>query len=215
MSGLNPDAMNKETKARDEESDEATLFEFLIDEVDGETHDIEIGAMDGGAGDVAYPLLNTVGTGFVERFIAVYIIADFVVGKLGKGDVRFIDISGKKHLSLALSQREGGKFLGKRDGGIDLVRLTGECAEHGESFCFVMGFAEHMPVRPDDCIRRDEELVRKEPVLVRARLRTRDIIRNIACLEFRRASLVRVNGDCRERDAQTAKQFAPARALRA
>ena len=103
MSGLNPDAMNKETKARDEESDEAALFEFLIDEVDGEAHDVEIGAVDGGAGDVAYPLLNTVGTGFVERFIAVYIIADFVIGKLGKGDVRFIDISGKSHLTPPLS----------------------------------------------------------------------------------------------------------------
>ena len=97
------------------------------------------------------------------------------------------------------------------DGGIDLVCIAGEDTEHSEGFGFVMRFAEHVSVRPDDGIRRDEELVRAELFLIRARLRTRYIIRNITCLKFGRTGLIGVYGDSRERDAQTCKQFAATR----
>ena len=67
-------------------------MEIPVNEVDGEAHDIEIRTADGGAADIAYPFLDAVGTGFVERLIAVYIIADLFVGQFFERHIGFIDL---------------------------------------------------------------------------------------------------------------------------
>ena len=68
--------------------------------------------------------------------------------------------------------------------------FVAELAEHGDRFVVVMWFAEHVSFEPNDGVGCDEELVGKEMGLVRACLRARDIIRNIACLKFRREGFV-------------------------
>ncbi len=186
-------------------------MEIPVNEVDGEAHDVEIRTADGGAADIAYPFLDTVGAGFVERPVAVYIIADLFVGQFFERHIRFIN----KGNNPTRPPLKGGDFLRKSDGGINLMGFAGQGTEHSECFCLVVRFAEHLTVRPNDGIRGNEELVFSQSGLIRARFRTRYIIRNIAGLEVRRIGLIRVDGDRRKGYIQACEQFAAARALRA
>ena len=159
--------------------------------MDGEAHDIEIGAADGRAGDIADPLLNAVRSGFVKGLVTVYIITDFFVREFGERDIRFID----KGNNPTRPPLKGGDFFSKSDGGIDLVGFAGEGTEHGEGFGLVMGFAEHFSIRPDDGVGGNEELGVGQLRHVRARFRTRDIIRYIALLQIPRERFVSVDRD--------------------
>ena len=174
--------------------------------MDGEAHDVEIRAVNGGASYITYPLLNAIGTCFVKGFIAVYIITDFFVGQVFEGDVRFID----KGNNPTRPPLKGGDFLRESDGGIDLVGFAGEGTEHGKGFGLVMGFAEHFSIRPDDGVGGNEELGIVQAGLVRARFRTRDKIRYIAGLEIRGECLIGINGDRCEGDIQAREQLAAA-----
>ena len=179
--------------------------------MNGEAHDVEIGAVNGGATYITYPLLNAIGTCFVKGFIAVYIITDFFVREVFEGDVRFI----YKGNNPTRPPLKGGDFLCESDGGIDLVCFAGEGTEHGEGFGFVMGFAEHFAIRPDDGVGGNEELGVGQLRRIRARFRTRYIIRYISLLQIPWERFVCVNRDRGEGDVQACEQFATARALRA
>lgn len=52
---------------------------MLVDEMNGEAHDVEIGAVHACASDVTDPLLNTIRAGFVERTIVGDVVVDLVV----------------------------------------------------------------------------------------------------------------------------------------
>ena len=83
--------------------------------------------------------------------------------------------------------------IGKSDRCIDLVGLVTQLLEHRDCFRFVMGLTEHVTVEPDDGIGGDEQLVRLQLLLVRARLRTRYIIRNITGFQIRRIGLIGID----------------------
>jgi len=52
------------------------VLEILIDEMDGEAHDVEIGALHSGASDVADPFLYSIGSGFIERTVMGDVVVD-------------------------------------------------------------------------------------------------------------------------------------------
>ena len=64
---------------------------MLINEVNGEAHDVEVGAGHAGTSDVTNPFLHAVGAGFVEGTVFGDIMIDLGVGKVGEGDVGAID----------------------------------------------------------------------------------------------------------------------------
>ena len=64
---------------------------MLINEVNGEAHDIEIRAVHGGAGNVTNPFLYAVRTGFVEGLISAHIVRDLVVGEVFESDIGAIN----------------------------------------------------------------------------------------------------------------------------
>jgi tRNA-splicing ligase RtcB len=72
-----------------------------------------------------------------------------------------------------------------------------------EGIIGIMRLTEHMSVQPNDAIGSDEELVRQELCLVRARFCARYIIRYVACLQFRRIGLVSIDIDSRKRQVKT------------
>ncbi len=61
--------------------------EGFVDALDGETHDVEVAAVELRHADIAYPLLDAVGAGFVEGTVMGYVIVDFVVRERLEGDV--------------------------------------------------------------------------------------------------------------------------------
>ena len=52
---------------------------MLIDEMDGEAHDVEIRAVHACAGDVTDPLLDTIRAGFVKRTVFGDVVVDLCV----------------------------------------------------------------------------------------------------------------------------------------
>lgn len=168
----------------------------------GETHDIEIGAAEVGACRIAYPLLDTVGSGFVERVARTDIIVDLVVGERTEGHIRTIDHRLKKQV--------GGGFLSKRHCRIDLMRTTAEEMQHLTGLLLVTRFAKHRVFAPDDGIRGDEQLIRLELLRVRTRLCARYIHRYICATELSGIGLVGIDGDGGEGDIQACQQFAAA-----
>lgn len=52
---------------------------MLVDEMDGEAHDVEIRTVHACAGDVTNPFLDTIRAGFVERTIVGDVVVDLVV----------------------------------------------------------------------------------------------------------------------------------------
>ena len=75
--------------------------------------------------------------------------------------------------------------------------------------------AEHATIEPHNRICSNEQLIRLELVRVRARFRTRDIIRYIAALKLGRIGLIGIDRNGDKGDIQTCQQFAPTRGLRA
>jgi len=67
------------------------ILEILIDEMDGEAHDVEIRTVHSGASDVTDPFLHSVGTGFVEGTVMGDVMVDFSVGEFGESYVGAID----------------------------------------------------------------------------------------------------------------------------
>ena len=66
---------------------ETAFLKFLIDEMDGETHDIEVRTFHLRAGYIAYPFLNTISTGLVKRSVFLYIVTNLFVGKVSESDI--------------------------------------------------------------------------------------------------------------------------------
>ena len=60
------------------------LLEFGVEALNGQAHDIEIGAFEACRSNVANPLLNAVGTGLVEGTILRDVVVDFLVGEVGE-----------------------------------------------------------------------------------------------------------------------------------
>ena len=52
------------------------VLDILIDEMDGEAHDVEIRTVHSGTSDVTDPFLHSVGTGFIERTVAGDVVVD-------------------------------------------------------------------------------------------------------------------------------------------
>ena len=95
------------------------------------------------------------------------------------------------------------KYPSKRYRGVDLMGLAAEESKHGDCLGFVMGFAEHLTVQPDDGVGCDEQLVGLELGRVRLRFRARYIIRNVSSLQFRRIGLIGVDVNRRKRQVET------------
>ena len=56
------------------------VLEIVIDEMDGEAHDVEIRTVHSGTSDVTDPFLHSIGSGFIERTVMRDIIVDLSVG---------------------------------------------------------------------------------------------------------------------------------------
>ena len=61
--------------------------EGFVDALDGQSHDVEVAAVELRDADIAYPLLDAVGAGFIEGTVMGDIIVDFVVRERLEGDV--------------------------------------------------------------------------------------------------------------------------------
>lgn len=61
--------------------------QFFVDALDGEAHDVVVGALDAGYADVAYPFLDAVGSGFVHWVELSDVMPDFFVGESLEGYV--------------------------------------------------------------------------------------------------------------------------------
>ncbi len=78
-------------------------LEFLVETLDGEAHNVEVAAVDGGYADVAYPFLNAVCPCLVEGLETVNIIVDFLLGKALEcyisyyGETLLLLLGGKTH----------------------------------------------------------------------------------------------------------------------
>ena len=59
--------------------------------MDRKAHDVEVGTVHSRASDVAYPLLDTVGTGLVERAVFGDVVGYFFVREVAKSDICTID----------------------------------------------------------------------------------------------------------------------------
>ncbi len=60
------------------------FFEFLVEALDRESHDVEVGAVDVFDADVAYPFLDAVGACFVEGVVGFDVVAYFIDGDVGE-----------------------------------------------------------------------------------------------------------------------------------
>lgn len=103
----------------------------------------------------------------------------------------------------------------KGDGSVDLVGLAAELAEHVACVGFVVRFAEHLSVEPDNCVRSDQQVVGSKRVVadIRFRLGSGDKRGYIAALQVVRVGFVGIDADFSVRDIQAGKQFAAARRL--
>ena len=59
----------------------------LVDALNGEAHDVEVTAIEGRHADIAYPLLNAIGTSLVEGTVMGDVIVDLVVREGLEGDI--------------------------------------------------------------------------------------------------------------------------------
>ena len=64
---------------------------MLIDEMDGEAHDVEVRALHPRTGYIPDPFLDAIGTGFVEGPVFLYVIVNLFVGEFCEGDIGAID----------------------------------------------------------------------------------------------------------------------------
>ena len=116
--------------------------QFFVDSLDGEAHDVVVGAADAGDADVAYPFLNAVGAGFVEGLILTDIVGYLFIGEFLEGDVG------------ADGAADGLVALEEAVAGIYLVRLAAEFAQHGAGIISIARLAENLAVADDNGVGR-------------------------------------------------------------
>ena len=86
--------------------------------------------------------------------------------------------------------------------------VTAEGTEHRDRLGFIVGFAEHLSVEPDNGVGSDKQLTGSELRRVGSCFRARYIIRNIAALKVGRIRFVGINGDSGKGEVEACKQFA-------
>ena len=111
----------------------------------GQAHDVEVGALEPGDADVAYPFLDAVGSGFVQGVVVVYVVFYLLLGEGGEGDVT--------GAGEAVCEACGGEG----DACYDLMGAAGEAGEHLAGFFLGTGFAQNLAVQTDDGVCGDEQ----------------------------------------------------------
>ena len=138
--------------------------EFFVDALDGEAHDVEVATVKGGDSDVADPLLDAIGTCFVEGLVSVYVITDLVVGEGLEGYVG-LDAEG----TLAFTGHEA-------DASDDLVGTATEQVEHAKGIIGIDGFAQHLVVTDDYRVGSDDQIIGCHELLISGCFLTGDIL---------------------------------------
>ena len=123
-------------------------LEGLEERFGGQAHHVEIRAAELGAGDKANPFLNAIRSRLVERMETADIIVNLCLCERSEADVR----SGCKRAAVsALGRSHRERHTRKH-----LVRLSAQEAQHPPRIGFIVRLAQHLPIEPNDGVRRDE-----------------------------------------------------------
>ena len=63
------------------------LAQFAVEPLNGESHHVEVGALEACDSDEAYPFLDAIRASLVEGTVGLDVVKDFLVGELRKGDM--------------------------------------------------------------------------------------------------------------------------------
>ena len=142
--------------------------EGFVDPLDGQSHDVEVAAVELCHTDIAYPLLDAVGTCLVEGTVMGDVIVDFVVAQLLEGDVGQY---GEGLLALRGCQRDARN---------NLMSVAAQLVEHAAGVSLVVGLAHHFVTQDDDGVGGNNEFVGGHGLTIGSGLLLRDILGNLA-----------------------------------
>ncbi len=154
---------------------------FTVEALDGQAHDVEVGAFEARDADVTNPLLNAIGSSLVKGTVVSDVIVDFVVGEFGKGHK-----AGRRKSPLnsliafpILRSARTKTSAGQRHPCNHLVRASAELFQHRPCIGGISGLAQHLMVDIDDGVGRDEQFIVGQRQQIGSGLLSRNIFGNV------------------------------------